>query len=786
MFLLISTYSHAQKAQISGSVFDLSSREVLGFANISIDDEVIVLSSDSTGLFFVELDPGYHKIKVSFLGYEARILHQVKADPIKPVFLEIGLSPDASMLEEITIPGEIINRTVETPLSIRTIGINEINRFPGTTLDLSKVIKNMPGVLPKVSFGYNIIVRGGASHENKFYIDGIEIPSINHFAVQGVSGGPNGLINVDLLSGADLITGAFPANRYNALSSVLNMRTRSARNDRLGGKFTLGATDVGLTLEGPLSPTSGFIASFRKSFSEYYLKAFKLPVLPYYSDYNFKFESKWKNKELKVIGIGGWDKSRLNTADASAPNASESLLYNVGYIPDGDQNVHTLGVNYRYYNSGGFTEMIFSNTRFLNKALKYFDNTYQEEDLWFDYNSSEANQEFRIENTIFRGGNQIKFGFSSERQYYSLNNYSREYTLDAGSYILDFDSELTFFNFGAYFSYSFNLLDDKLNVYTGIRTDASSFGLNTYNPFNQISPRLSLNYQINDNFDISGNIGSYYMLPPSNLLGFKQEDELVNRTSLGFINSRQAALGLNFRKDEDKVFTIESYYKQYRNYPFLLRDQISFANANADYVVVGNQPANSSSTGRTYGLELFGQKKFEDNSLWSVTYNFAVSEFQDKNGEYVPSSWDTRHFISLIWAKTFGKNWQIGLKFNYASSSPYTPFDVENSSVISYWDANRRGLFDFENLNSQYLKPYNAMDIRLDKNFYFKKWTMNLYLDVQNIYSASIENIPYLVPDRNQDGTFIIDSADPSRYQMKFLNSDTGRVLPTIGIIAEF
>ena len=47
---------------------------------------------------------------------------------------------------------DAFHRTPETPLSIKNINRSEMMRMPGAVLDLSKVVQNFPGVLPKPSF----------------------------------------------------------------------------------------------------------------------------------------------------------------------------------------------------------------------------------------------------------------------------------------------------------------------------------------------------------------------------------------------------------------------------------------------------------------------------------------------------------------------------------------------------------------------------------------------------------------------------------------------------------
>ena len=79
--------------------------------------------------------------------------------------------------------------------------------------------KNYPGVaFSPIGYRNDLIVRGGGPSENRFYLDGVEIPNINHFSTQGASGGPVGLIDADLIRNVKFYSGAFPANRGNALS----------------------------------------------------------------------------------------------------------------------------------------------------------------------------------------------------------------------------------------------------------------------------------------------------------------------------------------------------------------------------------------------------------------------------------------------------------------------------------------------------------------------------------------------------------------------------------------
>jgi hypothetical protein len=157
---------------------------------------------------------------------------------------------------------------------MRSIGEAEIKRNPGGNRDISKVLQSLPGVASVPSFRNDLIVRGGSPNENRFFLDGIEVPNINHFATQGASGGPVGLLNVDFINEVDFYSGAFPANRGNALSSVLDLKFKDGRADKAGLNFTLGATDLAGTFDGPIGKNSTLIASYPPILSSVPLRGF--------------------------------------------------------------------------------------------------------------------------------------------------------------------------------------------------------------------------------------------------------------------------------------------------------------------------------------------------------------------------------------------------------------------------------------------------------------------------------------------------------------------------------
>ena len=231
--------------------------------------------------------------------------------------------------------------------------MTEIKRRPGGNRDISRVIQSLPGVTSTASFRNDLIIRGGSPNENRFYLDDVEVPNINHFATQGASGGPAGIINVDFIREVDFYSGAFPANRGNSLSSVFQFKQKDGRSDRLGMTATVGATDIGVSLEGPIGEKTTFLFSARRSYLQFVFEAIGLPFLPIYNDFQAKVKYKPNNKEeWTFIGLGAIDNFELNL-DADPTESNQFILEN---IPVNNQWNYTNGIVYKRFNDTGFTK----------------------------------------------------------------------------------------------------------------------------------------------------------------------------------------------------------------------------------------------------------------------------------------------------------------------------------------------------------------------------------------------------------------------------------------------
>ena len=731
---------------------------------------------------FSNLPVGLCNIRVSSPdGSFTTVLHEQTLNAVKPLELRIEVERPYQVLEEVAISAEAFKTTEETPLSIKNINWSEMQRMPGATLDISKAIQSFPGVLPKSSFGYNISIRGGASSENAYRMDGIDLPTINHFSIQGASGGAVSLLNMDFIQGAALYSGAFPSSISNVLSGALDLDLRQARSDRPGIRMTLGATDVGATIELPLTGRSGVMVSARNSFSQHYFKLFNIPVLPTYQDAQFKYYTRiGDHADLTILGVGGWDSYRVYTEG----RGSDALLYNVGYIPEGEQSTEVLGARYRKFVPNGLQTLVVSHDRITNDADKYVGNTRQESDRQLRYRSYEDRTRLRYERVWDGEQAKLTLGGSLEAVGVGVDMWAlKGHT--AGVDTTNLQSDLSYVQGGLFAAYARHSANKRGTLNLGLRMDAANFNLNMVNPLAQLSPRASYKYQLTSHWTANSHVGRYQQMPAGILLAANRATNHGRFTR--FTTTDHLGAGVEYQNGKTYRVSMEVYTKRYRNAPFLVNDQIAYANAIGAYVAVGDQPSIPNAQGRARGFELFLQQKLKGQYWWMGAYNYGISEFQTASGDWAPSVWDSRHTLSLTTGKVWGKGWQWGLKWRYSSGTPYTPFNESASALVTNWDVLQRGVFDYAQVNSQRLDAFTQLDFRLDKTYSHKGWSLSWFLDLQNLASGDIPLMPYLTVVRDPDTKApLLDPNDPTRYQMQLLRSDTGRTLPTIGMILEF
>lgn len=781
LFLCFVLKVFAVEYQIKGTVIDKSTRQPLEFVNVLVVGLGIGASTDSNGNFTItQVPPGIYRLQASFLGYKTALTPEYRVNHVTP-YVQIELEEENTSLNEVVVTASPFQKVVESPVSLRVIGLQEIEKAPGANRDISKVVQNYPGVaFSPIGYRNDLIVRGGGPSENRFYLDGVEIPNINHFSTQGASGGPVGLIDADLIRSVKFYSGAFPADKGNALSSVLDFSLRDGDMERNSLKATLGASEVSLSSNGHLGKKTSYLVSVRQSYLQALFKVLGLPFLPAYTDASFKLKTRFdSHNELTLLGLGGLDRMKLNLGIEG-----EDAEYMLSYLPKIEQETYTVGGVYRHYTPIHVQTIVLSQSYLNNRNIKYRNNDESSEDnLTLHLGSVEQETKLRMENTSSWSVWKVKAGFDLNYSRYKSDEYRKVFADALREY--NYHTDLSLWRWGLFASIDYAAPDKSFTASIGVRTDGNNYSDKMKELWRQLSPRLSVSYRLADGLFLSGHVGLYYQLPSYTALGFKGEaGDYVNK-HLDYISVSQESVGLSWTPNENMEFSVEGFYKLYGNMPFSLSDQIPLSCKGNDYGTIGNEALSSQAKGRSYGAELMFKWLLTQKLNLSSSLTIFKSEFKDgKQGSYVPSAWDNRFILNVSGTYNFPKHWSLGAKVSCIGGSPYTPYDEAKSSLVEAWDVQGRAYYDYSRYNQERLPVFGQLDVRVDKTFYLKKCMLGFYLDIQNITASKLRR-----PDALMSTGQIENPSAPlaeQRYVMKSIRQESGTLLPTLGITFEY
>jgi hypothetical protein len=786
---LISQSLFAQTGKIKGLVVDQMTNQPLPFVSVLIQNTNNGTITDTTGIFeLTGIADEFVRIQLSSLGYEPLLSEVITVSRVKLVNVELRMSPVSKKLSEVKVMGATFIRKPESPLSLQTIGIDIIEKSAGSNRDISKVIQSFPGIGGYASERNDLIVRGGGPAENRFYLDGIEIPNLNHFATQGASGGPAGILNTDFIREVDFYSGSFPASRGNALSSVLEMKQIDGNTDATTIKASLGASEVSLSANTPLTKNTTLIASARRSYLQFLFSQLGLPFLPTFSDFQFKTKTKFNPKnELVILGVGAIDNTELNTSI----EPTEKNQYILSYLPVYKQNNYTIGTIYKHFFQTNYLSLVGSRNYFNNQSFKYLNNIETPQNLNYNYYSTETENKFRAEFNARPGDATLNVGTGIEHAEYYNSTFSRYYDA-SGLNELNYLSRLSIIKWSLFGNASQTFNNQKLTISVGMRFDANNYSGQMNNLAEQFSPRVSVSYQLTNHWFFNANAGRYFQQPAYTTLGYSDNTNLlVNKANgIKFIRSDHKVAGFEFRPNDFVRFSVEAFWKNYHNYPFSVSDSVSLASKGGNYSTYGDEEVTPTSTGRARGFELLFRQRSPKGYSLVMAYTFVRSEFSDLRQNLIPSSWDNRHLITLTANKKLKRNWDAGIKWRFLGGLPYTPYDAERSSNVQAWDARGREYIDYGRFNELRLKPFHQLDVRVDKTWVRKNMSIGLYLDIQNFYNKKAEKPANLVQVKDEDGNPVIlnpqSPINEQRYLLKELQTSSGTILPTIGVMIEF
>lgn len=781
LFSVFSVSAATESYTIKGKVIDKLSRKPLAFVDVFITgQENKGTSTDTAGLFSINIQPGIYSLTASSLGYKSTVTPEYIVSAATP-FINIELEEDATQLEAVTVKPSPFRRVAESPVSMKIIGLREIEKSPGSNRDISRIVRSYPGVsFSPIGYRNDLIVRGGGPSENRFFMDGIEIPNINHFATQGASGGPVSIVNSDLIREINFYTGSFPADRSGALSSVLDFKLRDGNPDKQTFKATLGASEVGITGSGHVGEKTTYLFSLRQSYLQFLFKMLGLPFLPNYIDGQIKVKTNLSEKdELTILALTGIDNMKLNT-----DQKGEEAEYLLSYLPRLRQETYTIGASYRHYAGKHVQTVSLSHNYLNNRNIKYLNNDESSPDnLTLRLRAVEQKTTLRAENRSYLGRWTVREGVELSYSSYTNSTFQRLYL--GQSQLLDYHTWLGTLRWGMFAGADYTSADKRLTVSAGIRTDGANYSTQMKQFWRQLSPRASISYALSDKWSVSGSAGIYYQLPSFTALGYKDNSGRLVNHDLKYMKVSETSAGFDWRLRDRLIVSIEGFYKYYTDIPLSLKDSIPLTCKGNDYGTVGDERLVSTAEGRAYGIEMMVKWQIPGkvNIVGSATV-FKSEYRNDRHSKYIASAWDNRFVLNLSGTYDLPKTWSIGAKISAIGGAPYTPYDIEKSSLKEAWDAQGKPYYDYALYNTGRLSSFAQLDLRIDKTFYFKKCMLGIYVDLQNVTGSKLRQ-----PDVLMSTEIIENPSAPlseQRYKMKYIAQESGTLVPTLGLTVEF
>ena len=710
--------------RIGGRVVDGSTQSPVIGASVLIAGTERGSATDDDGKFTIKNIPvGSYVVAIRAVGYEPLSKTDIIVRPGRITHITSELSVSAVELSDIVVSAGYFAQEDSKPTSSTTFSGEEIRRAPGSAGDVSRIIHALPSIAKVDDQINSLVVRGGSPSENAFYLDNIEIPNINHYPLQGTTGGPISLINVDFLDKVEFSAGGFPSKYGDRLSSVMELTFREGNREEFDGQIDFNMAGVGAVLEGPLAGGRGsWMFSGRRSYLDLLVDAVGVGVAPRYSDYQGKIVYDLSSRsKLSILGIAGVDYFSLDSSTAW-DDCNQFYGDFSGYE-------HAFGANWRYLWGGNG----YSNTSVSYNAIKYKGDVQETKNgrHLFDQNSIESGINIRNINHFLAGDkHQLEFGFDAKYLMtdhdYHLYDYVNSFGDTIPALILDKYTAAPLV--GAFVSHIWQW-HPQITTTIGLRYDWLE-----YNGHAHLSPRFSFNYRFNPRTSLSGAAGIYRQFLPLSLM--TQRDHFVD---LADPVAYHGILGVSHLLSDDTRLTIETYYKEYDNFPMdpaqpqmFLADELGFAR------MVGNfETLKAEGKAWAAGLEAIIQKKLVAGVYGLLAGSYSRTRYRGLDGMWRDRLFDNKVNFSVEGGYKPNNKWEFGLRWICAGGRPQTPLDLDRSRLqnVSVRDASR--------VNEDRIPAYHSLNLRMDRRYHFEKSSLIVFLSIWNAYNRKNVSMYY-------------------------------------------
>lgn len=662
LFFLWTTAAFAQQPTtqtIRGQVVDYDAQLPLPGANIVLPntDPLIGTTTDVDGWFVLPDVPlGRHDVQISFIGYEPVILPQVLVTAGKEVVLHVPLQEQVLAGEEIVVMPDVQkDRALNNlaTLSARSFSVEETRRYAGGLDDPARMASAFAGVATSSGVQDNaLIIRGNAPKGILWRLEGVEIPSPNHFANLSVAGGGGlTLFSSQLLADSDFFTGAFPAEYGNALAGVFDMNFRTGNRTRREHTLQVGVLGLEAASEGPFVQDKPATYLFNYRYSTLGLL---LPLLPTediatYQDLSFKLSFPTRRHgRVEAWGIGGLDRQSMTATEDPA-----EWEYEVWDRLEGDLRlgVGAAGVSHdlvlgRSSYLRSTAAVTINRTRLDQQRLG--DDLVLHNDLFLD-NTDGRFILHSLLNHKFSARHTNRSGVSVHRLFYDLTLRAALENEQPPASIADGNGSSTLFQF-----YTQSKLDLSARLSLNLGVHGQHFALTGRTV---LEPRTGVRWQVQDRRALSLGYGLHsqiedlriYFVHPSTEAGHSGPNE-----QLDFTKAHHLVLGYDQTLGPAARLNVETYYQYLYDVPVIADSSYSLLNFEQDFTF--NAALENTGAGENYGVELTLERFLRDGYYYLLTGSIFRSRYRGGDGVWRSTRFDRRYSANAL----FGKEFTVG------------------------------------------------------------------------------------------------------------------------------
>lgn len=602
--------------------------------------------------------------------------------------------------------------------SLTEISTKKLLRIPGAGNDPLRAIEALPGVTFSTGRNAEPAVRGSSPDDNLYIIDFMPVANIFHF--DGSS-----LLNDNVIQDFKLEAAAFDAQYNNATGAVIEANSRAPYTDRKQAVIDFSFLKAGILLETPITENSAAYLSVRQSLIHFYIENllddedFEFTTVPEYYDYQAKYQLQLSDDDsISVQALGSRDKAGLLFSEDSDtvkrdPGLSGGISVNSYFHSQGILLENTLSDSTRL--KTGFSHMLRNID--LGIGLENDLNARSEDYSLRSHLTTNLNLYHTLRTGIDIVENHIDFDGDFTAQ--PCTELQADCSLSENTSRIAESDNRKIYNYDVFIADDW-FVTPRLSLTPGVTGSYDDYSEQTF-----LQGKFKFRWEFIDYWWLNGGWGQYHKFTGN----FAEVAKGFGNPDLKQSTSDHYTLGIEHQLNETLLIKFDSYYKTF--------DDLVVANIDPTTPRYTND-----ADGDAYGFELFLNKSFSEG--WYGWVSAAYSETRRRNkltGEDFKYNYDQPWIVNLVSNHELNQDWTLGFKWRYQSGQLITPVVSAAQTNVDNPD---KYVPVYGDLNSRRLPDIHKLDIRLDRNYQYKKWNMDLYVEVLNVYNqANVSGYKY-------------------------------------------